>query len=111
MASCNVRGCTNPATEFFIDQRITGARTENLVCQVHSLELQISQYATTKDGRELLVGADAPPSIVNMIFTGTVGGSQVTLVLGHDGIEENRVTFLMSPDDSKAISEWVTGAP
>lgn len=40
-----------------------------------------------------------------------VAGSTVTLMLGHDGIEHQRVQFVMTPEEARGLCHWVAGGP
>lgn len=109
MTLCAVQGCEREATEVF---KSGPPLVEWAVCEEHAMELRMSPYATSVDTRELIVGQIGPPRVLDIRFEGRGSPySIVTLTLGRDGIEEERVQFFMNREDAKAFHDWFPPHP
>jgi len=83
------------------------------VCDFHDAAIAAGEpYSLSDDQQELLLGPDSPLEIVHyQVHQDAVSEPRITLVLGHDGIETERVTFQMKAEDARAICFWVAGGP
>lgn len=108
--TCAVRGCEETATTTFQPEH-TGIRLEWPVCGFHDAALSAGEkYRFGEDGHsEILLGSAAPLDIVNFKVSTDVSGSMVTFILGHDGIESQRVELVMKPEQARALCFWVGG--
>jgi hypothetical protein len=71
----------------------------------------VEPYAPDPDikSRELLMGEDIPLSIVDMHIHQQVSSpTRVTFKLGRDGIESQRVEFLMTPEEAATLCSVIT---
>ena len=106
---CDVQGCGGPREDVFVIRTNGGEGIERLVCAFHRSALEADEpFALSSDERKLLVGADLPLEIINLkVRRFDVGETVVEFGVGHDGIEEQRFTFRMTPHWARRLCELV----
>ena len=110
--TCGVRGCDEDRKELFTALASGAVPLEWAVCQFHGRALDAGEtYSVSADG-QLLLGSETALEIVNLLIDSDgIGDDVVTLVLGHDQIEEQRVVFQMKPEHARSICYWVANGP
>lgn len=106
-----MRGCDNEAAEVFSFS--WGVRREYLVCDQHKIVLDAGErYGTSADKSELVLGHDIEPDLIDVEQRWGIGQVPIfTLVLGHDGFEEQRVTFRIDSDEGRALVHYIQTHP
>lgn len=105
--TCDVRGCTADATTFVEPARygplkdVTPDIRHTLawrVCGFHQAAAIAGEPTLGKSNpSELLMGEDLPPRLISYRLTdGAIGDPTLTLILGRDGIETQRVEVQIS---------------
>lgn len=111
---CAVQDCTDSPAELFavVAGEKSGISLQWPVCTFHSRALSAGEAYSISDDREtILLGAGTPLKALNFIVNEDgLTAPQVTLVLGHDGIESRKVTFEVRPDMLRDLCAWVTGS-
>lgn len=77
------------------------------VCRFHRSALDADEaYSYDGSTRELLLGADAPPTVLSWsVSSGRWGMGVWQLKLGHNGVEESTVEFLVDADTLQKMSD------
>jgi hypothetical protein len=105
-----VRGCRGERTNMFASEEGMD-RVEYAVCQFHLQALSEGEpWMMAPDPRdhEILVGNDLAPEVLNAGWAQhRRGEAVVNLSLGRDGVEEQNVTFRVSPDKAKLLAEML----
>lgn len=106
MPTCQVRGCDRTDMQPIREANVTFA-----LCVEHSLAIRGGeQHTYLPDTREVLIGPDALPELINVITTLTVGNASeiVELHLGRDGVVEHRIQFQVSDETKNKLgTSWV----
>jgi hypothetical protein len=111
--ACIVKNCTTPASEIFtIRAGGDGLPLQYAVCTFHGQALRADEpfsVGANEDGNtvHLALGSEMLPQVVNMnVRTDGLAPAIVTLMLGHDGMEEQRISFHMTREQAESLSKW-----
>lgn len=112
MTDCAVNGCsTNAETIFAPDLGADIPLMEWAACRFHLTALQAGEPWSEEEGEErptILMGSDLPPDVINVIVQRDVGPTPtITLVLGRDGVEEQRVSLRWARESIVRILDWL----
>lgn len=109
MSSCCVRGCAENATEVVELRPDLDIRLQWACCSFHAAALKAGESWSFADDtrREIVLGSDGPLEVINFLGHRDLSGRTIELVLGHDGVETQRVTVRMSKARAQSICRWV----
>lgn len=106
---CEVRSCDSRAERAFSTGGDGGGvPLECAVCTFHHTALTSGEvFQASDDFTELVIGGATVPEVINVIVDDNgIGLPVVTLTLGHDGIENSRVSFRIGPEKADSLHYW-----
>lgn len=110
---CAVQACNDSPTDIFtVLAGGDGIPLQWAVCTFHSRALNAGEaYALTDDQAAILLGGETPLKALNFeIKTDGLSAPVITLILGHDDIESQRVDFEVQPDMLRELCHFATGS-
>lgn len=101
--ACSVKGCNDPMQAVFEIPDVP-IRKELGVCKFHYAALMADEPWMLEGGHgDVLMGDDLPLDVVEWSVTKTAGHDVITFALGRDGIEREKVSFTLDPQDLRQI--------
>lgn len=112
MAFCSVKGCNSTAVNVVELRPDLGIRLETAMCKFHATAMAEGETwaFADDDQREIVLGSDGPLEVISYRGHSNISGKTVELILGHDGVEAQRITVRMEARTAKSICWWVAGS-
>jgi hypothetical protein len=109
-SQCAVQLCEMPGDQMFTVS-VGGKRGLPLhwpVCVFHETALLSGEaYEVTDDSSEIVLGSASVPQVINVVVDDNgIGAPVITLFLGHDGIESQRVRFRIGKEMLDEMQFW-----
>jgi hypothetical protein len=101
---CDVRDCAERATVVWTEPG-DGLVMQAAVCGFHQQALDAGE-PFARDDREIIMGRNLPPEVFSFVSHHGVHGNHFDLVIGWDGVEEQRLRVRISKDLLAEMRDW-----